>query len=555
MASAMAIPATSSIPATTIVFVLQNTPRAFSEAETTLAYEKGLTLVLSPENYSGVVAYFRDLKKRTCPSTLTQKGISHTKEQSCLSSVFHHIKFSVLGSRIIKRESLDLLIFRLLHFAKKHPEVNLPHHIKIIPDNIFFGLISTLAAIGEGRHVRISDAKLNATLEIDSAIDGPEETLEAVKKVSTLTHVERAELLKNPAQNIPLCGNPLCQQKWRYSFENFLTQFPKDGWKLGKVVQGRHTPLSAETITNISASKSGSLCKEFTKMCRKCTYCETYNSYSFYQTLWVQAQGSIPDLQKIANGLIVSCLNETNRKVVFCPHSACSFSQSGILVKVGADKISCPTCTVAICIRCGGKEDASHLCPSDMERLVAEGRLQQCSKCHHHYERAVGCAHMTCPAPCSHEYCYHCGKDYRPADGRGHSVFECEDSRLRYDARFPLMDPLERYRAWLLTRSDEAIQAERERLRRLELEEQQERRERQELEQQAERERRARRANCTCPECQARRQREAIQLAAETAEAERRLRQDERNAEIQRALQGRPLAADGFPEYNPEDFA
>ena len=307
-------------------------------------------------------------------------------------------------------------------------------------------------------------------------------------------------------------------------------------------------------------------------MCRKCTYCETYNSYSFYQTLWVQAQGSISDLQKIANDLFVSCLKETTRKVVFCPHPGCPFSQSGILVTIGVNNIFCPTCTVAICIKCGSNEDASHLCPNDMDLLVAEGRLQRCSKCHHHYERAVGCAHMTCPAPCSHEYCYHCGKDYRPTNGGAHDVFECEDSRARYNVSFPLIDPIERYTAWLLTRSDEAIQAERERLEQLEQLEQLERRARfiqQQREQQAEHERQVERerlwqavreqqehlATCTCPECQIRRQREITRLAAETAEAEQRLRQDEQDAEIHQALQGRRLAADGFPEYNPADFA
>jgi hypothetical protein len=563
-----------------VIFILMNMRRKFTPEE--IQNAQSSLLISSGMMYDGVIDFLRQLKLHSVP-----KGVTHNPLQRRLCGIFSPVNQHASAYRPhISREIMETMLERLTNFSRYNLDFDLPTAYTFIVDAPFFNNVpGDLTAHVRGRRPRISDESVALRLEVDSIIDGIEETQQSLEVSRKMPYEERLEVSKKPILNVPVCPNIQCQQKTRYSIENFLQHFPEDGWK-----------INPSKIPSLKASKSGDFKHIYPFLYRDCPFCNLETSkYSYMQTQWKNAGGTTEALQKIMHRIILKLFTELKRVVIFCPKEVCPFATKGLLPSkedCAATCMSCICCNIKICTKCNNEivADSPHDCPTDLKTqlLIAQWLLQQCPECPVAYEKLSDCDHITCPN-CTSHFCYVCGINFPHRNGIYQHIDECSRSRIQFNQENPLMEPIPRYDAWKATRTDEAIQARRvEQMERegVRLEEQREiirlhtvdqlERERQQLprcqcihcddrrinqarieqmrlfdhaRQEIERERQQH-PLCQCIHCNNRRNDEERQREFERL----RLIRVEREIEIQDALRGRQLDQEGFPEYNEADF-
>ena len=72
---------------------------------------------------------------------------------------------------------------------------------------------------------------------------------------------------------------------------------------------------------------------------------------------------------------------------------------------------------------CGASADASCTYPNPGTRILAH--TKPCPKCARPIEKSQGCMHMTCQAPCRHEFCWLCGGAWRDHGERTGGFYSC----------------------------------------------------------------------------------------------------------------------------------
>ncbi|KAL6844574.1 hypothetical protein ACP4OV_025233 [Aristida adscensionis] len=123
-------------------------------------------------------------------------------------------------------------------------------------------------------------------------------------------------------------------------------------------------------------------------------------------------------------------------RIRWCPGPGCTLAVSSA---VGAElrEVACD-CAHAFCFACGGEVHRPATCETAREWAAKNSsdrdtmdwvlaNTKHCPLCRRPIQKNHGCMHMTCAAPCRHEFCWLC---LGPWDGHGGGFYSCN----RYDA-------------------------------------------------------------------------------------------------------------------------
>lgn len=107
-----------------------------------------------------------------------------------------------------------------------------------------------------------------------------------------------------------------------------------------------------------------------------------------------------------------------------CPNSNCNFK---IIYPTNINNIfyDCPNCQKKFCLNGCHQVHEGQTCKEfelsnkekeaikEFNKLKAQNKLKHCPKCNLLIEKRKGCNHITCPPPCSFQFCYVCGEAWR----------------------------------------------------------------------------------------------------------------------------------------------
>ncbi|TVT99908.1 hypothetical protein EJB05_54699, partial [Eragrostis curvula] len=149
----------------------------------------------------------------------------------------------------------------------------------------------------------------------------------------------------------------------------------------------------------------------------------------------VDAVAGDDDRARYATFFLRSFVEEGKSKLVrWCPGPGCT---RAVRSRVGASlrEVSCDECGHVFCFGCGGDQEPHRPASCDTARAwVAKhssdgetanwvlANTKHCPKCRRAIEKNQGCMHMTCSAPCRHEFCWLCLGPWEP---HGSSFFSC----------------------------------------------------------------------------------------------------------------------------------
>uniref|UniRef100_A0A0D9XGP2 RBR-type E3 ubiquitin transferase n=1 Tax=Leersia perrieri TaxID=77586 RepID=A0A0D9XGP2_9ORYZ len=154
-------------------------------------------------------------------------------------------------------------------------------------------------------------------------------------------------------------------------------------------------------------------------------------------------------------------VEDSSGAIKWCPAAGCSLAVAGD----GATDAFC-ACGHAFCISCG--EDAHRPVSCSTVRLWLEKNVSEsetatwllahtkhCPKCRRPIEKNLGCMHMTCRAPCLHQFCWICLEpwaghncaSYRAVNADA-AVVNSTDDEIRREAKASLDRYIYHYERW-----------------------------------------------------------------------------------------------------------
>ncbi|KAF8700705.1 hypothetical protein HU200_034056 [Digitaria exilis] len=180
----------------------------------------------------------------------------------------------------------------------------------------------------------------------------------------------------------------------------------------------------------------------------------------------VDAVATGADRARYATFVVRSFVEEgTSRYVRWCPGPGCTLavrSRPGS----GAYEVTC-RCNHVFCFRCGDEAHRPSSCDTTRAWVVkstSEGETakwvlantKHCPKCKRAIEKNLGCNHMTCGAPCKHEFCWICLGSWK---GHAGGYYRCnvymanpsefdEETTRREQAKASLERYLHYYERW-----------------------------------------------------------------------------------------------------------
>lgn len=107
---------------------------------------------------------------------------------------------------------------------------------------------------------------------------------------------------------------------------------------------------------------------------------------------------------------------EKDSSVRWCPSPGCetAIRPTALGALIGRRRLKCPTCSTAVCGRCGrayhGWGTCEDLTDATLEQYRKQKFLQPCPNCRRQVEKLDACPHMTCP--CGHQWCWVCRGNY-----------------------------------------------------------------------------------------------------------------------------------------------
>lgn len=131
---------------------------------------------------------------------------------------------------------------------------------------------------------------------------------------------------------------------------------------------------------------------------------------------------------------------EENRKIKWCPAPDCDFAVEFVIGSESFD-VSCH-CSHCFCWNC--TEDAHRPVDCDtVSKWILKNNAESentnwilaytkpCPKCNRAIEKNQGCMHMTCRAPCKHEFCWLCLGPWEDHNDRTGGSYPCNGFEIR----------------------------------------------------------------------------------------------------------------------------
>ena len=138
---------------------------------------------------------------------------------------------------------------------------------------------------------------------------------------------------------------------------------------------------------------------------------------------------------------VVSAFVESHPKMRWCPGPdckgalECTQGASGLVANTPCD-MACTLCDTTLCWTCGAEAHRPLACSIlrawQLKASAESGNMnwilahtKPCPKCKRPIEKLAGCMHMTCQAPCRHEFCWLCGGDWAHHGERTGGFYAC----------------------------------------------------------------------------------------------------------------------------------
>ena len=138
---------------------------------------------------------------------------------------------------------------------------------------------------------------------------------------------------------------------------------------------------------------------------------------------------------------VLSAFVESHPKLRWCPGPDCNAamecsSGASLLVPNQPCDVTCSVCDTSLCWSCGSEAHRPLACnilrawqmkataeSENMNWILAN--TKPCPRCKRPIEKHAGCMHMTCQAPCRHEFCWLCGGDWAQHGERTGGFYAC----------------------------------------------------------------------------------------------------------------------------------
>ncbi|KFK25556.1 hypothetical protein AALP_AA8G130200 [Arabis alpina] len=122
------------------------------------------------------------------------------------------------------------------------------------------------------------------------------------------------------------------------------------------------------------------------------------------------------DKEKYYRFLLRSYIEDNGKQIKWCPSPGCEYAVD--LVGSGNYDVSC-LCSCSFCWNCSEDAHSPVDCDTVSQWMIKNSdesentnwilaNTKPCPKCKRSIEKNMGCMHMSCPAPCKHQFCWMC---------------------------------------------------------------------------------------------------------------------------------------------------